>query len=756
MPYEIRTIAGRECLLNIDNNTKEDIVEALSRLFLNDADLASEALLWLPEEKSTSKKIILLITSLFSLYSSTGWDNLICQYHRITLGILDACLQHASYQMFQQYLVDKLNKKLLVGKEFKAEDYPPMYTVLYYGEHYDGAWYSDEMRLYDAQQPAPSNSLYSRSIYNITNLRVGDRYYSPAELQQLNEAASNQLAWFSKLDEQYAIPLPSYAEKSYKAATATYITAADMHHQRAVQAYKSFLRDSQAVTRWKLERYGDNGTDYQWINTHKAQVDLECAKLPKTYSVGACTSRSAPIFIGFESKNYPYTTLTAFDPYIPTTSRVETAIKYAVDDGVDAWDVPLDQNRLEKQAPIGKVYIFLFELGEFRSFLKTRKMLSTFDEMSYAREHINDRRLPEDEYSFRSQIPAKNIAGKIIIRKEDSATKIEENTHSVVAEKMRKYGGFYVYVRPDATLSLQPPGEMSVANKIPISYLYNEIKAQKHTPETDPMKLALRKKQTNLDSSLSKKTTSGERKVFSPNSPFLFSDQSRIKTEILSPQKPKTLWPESGIEEQLTDMLLSFSHLRFYQPSENDHRYFGLQITDVAYEIGNCLFEAIAYFTPELSGESLRSRAVSHIREDQQLRTRVTELAGMPNTTVRNHAGEDLVYTDVDNYLELMERNQTWGSLIEITALSRMLKRRIVVLTPNNEYDQIIEEDGFAESETIFVNYQGGDHYRPLFIPSGETAEKVLERIRHRIEQRYQSKQLSGNYITLRAQHANH
>ena len=738
MPYEIKTIAGRECLLNIDNNAQEDIVEALQRLFLNDADLASEALLWLPEEKYISKKIILLITSLFSLYSSAGWDDLVCQYHRITLGLLDACLQHASYQMFQQYLIDKLNKKLLTGKEFKAEDYPPMYTALYYGEHYDSAWYSDEMRLYDAQQPAPLNNLYSRNIYNITNLRAGDRYYSPTEIQQLNGAVSNQLAWFDKLDERYATPLPSYAEKSYQAATATYITPADMHHQRAVQTYRSFLKDAKAVTEWKLGPFGYNGSDYQWINTYKAHVDQVCAKLPKTYSVGACTSRSAPIFIGFESKIYPDTTLTAFDPYIPTTSRVETAIKYAVDDGVDAWDMPLDQNRLEKQAPIGKVYVFLFELGEFRNFLKTRKMLSTFDEMSYAREHINDRRLPEDEYSFRSQIPAKNIVGKVVIRKEDSTTKIEGNARSVVAEKARKYGGFYVYVRPDATLSLQPPGEMSDASKIPISYLYNEIKVQKQTPETDPIKVALRKKQTNLDSSLSKKTTSGERKVFSPNSPFLFSDQARMKTEILSPQKPKTLWPENSVEEQLTDMLLSFSHLRFHQSSDNDHRYFGLQITDVAYEVGNCLFEAIAYFTPELSGERLRNRAVSHIREDQQLRTRLTELAGMPNTTVRNHAGEDLVYVDVDNYLELMERNQTWGSLIEITALSTALQRRIVVLTPNNEYDQIIEEDGFAESETIFVNYQGGDHYRPLFIPSGETAEKILERIRHRIEQRHQ------------------
>ncbi len=33
MLYEIRTIAGRECLINIDNNTQEDIVEALRRLF---------------------------------------------------------------------------------------------------------------------------------------------------------------------------------------------------------------------------------------------------------------------------------------------------------------------------------------------------------------------------------------------------------------------------------------------------------------------------------------------------------------------------------------------------------------------------------------------------------------------------------------------------------------------------------------------------------------------------------------------------
>lgn len=734
MPYQIKTIAGKECLLRVEENTQEDIVESLRLLFLSEDIFESESLLWLPETNSQSKKITLLITSLFSLYALKDWNDPICLYHRIAIGLLNAALKKATYDDFKEYIIKELNQEILSGKAFNAEDYPPIYTTLYYGEHYDRAWYDDEMRAFDAQQQ-PINNLYSRSIHNITNIRVGDRQYTTTELQQLNQAVIYQLEWFRQLDVAFSSPQACYHEGPGNVKK--YPTPGDMHHQRAVGAYFSFLNDAKSVTAWKLRKYGINGTNFRWITDNRAQIDRDCASLPKSYSTTTCTSRSAPLFIGFESKIYHYTTPTAFDPYIPTTSRIETAYKYAINDGIEAWDMPLDTNLFKKREVVGKLYIFLFELGEFRTFLKQRKMLSTFDEMSYMREHIGFRRLPEDEYSFRSQIPLKNIAGKIIIKKENDVQEIEEQSSVIVTEKTKKHGGFYVYLLPDSTLSLYPPGEKGDAYKVSISDVRDEVMRQKETPENTPEKIALRNRQLTLESSLSKKSTSGERKVFSPESPAFFAKQIQVAAvETVSPQKPKQLWPESTIEESFIDMICAFSKMQFFQDSADDHRLFGLQITDVPYQVGNCLFEAIAYFVSGRSAHQLRTMAVEHIGKDNELRERLTALASTANNTIRNHTGEDVLYTSLEGYLDVMAENQTWGTLIEVVALSRALGRRIVILTPNNQYDQIIEADGYLASETIFINYEGDNHYRPLFIPTGETAQRILARIRHRIEQR--------------------
>ena len=54
-----------------------------------------------------------------------------------------------------------------------------------------------------------------------------------------------------------------------------------------------------------------------------------------------------------------------------------------------------------------------------------------------------------------------------------------------------------------------------------------------------------------------------------------------------------------------------------------------------------------------------------------------------------------------------MRTEETWGTAIEIVALARSLQRPIAILTPNNQYDYLVEEEPYRNNQPIFFKLRG-------------------------------------------------
>ena len=74
-------------------------------------------------------------------------------------------------------------------------------------------------------------------------------------------------------------------------------------------------------------------------------------------------------------------------------------------------------------------------------------------------------------------------------------------------------------------------------------------------------------------------------------------------------------------------------------------------------------------------------------------------------------------------------------------ALARDLQRPIAILTPNNQYDYIVEEEAYQDKAPIFLNYVGEIHYAPLSVPADKDAKTILQTIRGAIALRNNERQ---------------
>lgn len=169
---------------------------------------------------------------------------------------------------------------------------------------------------------------------------------------------------------------------------------------------------------------------------------------------------------------------------------------------------------------------------------------------------------------------------------------------------------------------------------------------------------------------------------------------------------------------------------------EEPRELFSLQVYDVHYAPGDCLFDAVATFdTVGRNGVAMRTLAIEQIRRDEQLQERILELVGIAEHRLQVTVGNG-TFVNVDNYLRLMGLPQTWGTEIELVALARALRRPIVVLTPGNRGDIIFEGPGYDVAHPVFLNYVYGNHYTPLMITDGHNAPEILSAIRQRIATR--------------------
>ena len=178
-------------------------------------------------------------------------------------------------------------------------------------------------------------------------------------------------------------------------------------------------------------------------------------------------------------------------------------------------------------------------------------------------------------------------------------------------------------------------------------------------------------------------------------------------------------------------------HSRWY------HDQFNLaNDSDFRYKVGDCLFAAIAHCINDgRDARVVRGQAVQRIREDRQLQEMITAGKDRKDEAIRMSSArgvvEDRIYTSWQEYVFCMGREQTWGTGIEVEALSRALQRPIVVFLQDDKeggikthiYGKNLRVN--KETAPIFLQYSAGEgHYSPLVIEGNflEIWQQIQER----------------------------
>lgn len=168
----------------------------------------------------------------------------------------------------------------------------------------------------------------------------------------------------------------------------------------------------------------------------------------------------------------------------------------------------------------------------------------------------------------------------------------------------------------------------------------------------------------------------------------------------------------------------------FNVSSENtvSQKLYGLLPYQPPYRVGDCLFVAIQE-TIGGSLDDLRNCLAVFIRNDDALANIILLNITASENTLRC-IGTDVHYHSVEQYCALIAKSQTWGTELEIIALSKMLRRPIGIITPNNRYDDVYGENEIGEP--IFVNYINSNHYAPLAKPDNIDLRYILDCIKNK------------------------
>ncbi|MFA6038516.1 MAG: AAA family ATPase [Legionellales bacterium] len=244
-----------------------------------------------------------------------------------------------------------------------------------------------------------------------------------------------------------------------------------------------------------------------------------------------------------------------------------------------------------------------------------------------------------------------------------------------------------------------------------------------------------------------------------PNDPFhkkaiTIARQRISKNPQPSESKTKKANPLAFLNTSLVNMFrlaLNLRDIRF-TGVESRKDYHQLAPYDVNFAPGNCLFEAVAAYTTntQQNATTLRQITVQHIAANIELRNHIATLAGNQENQIRTING-DRIYQTIDEYLQHMGADQTWGTAIEIIALANALQRPIVVFTPT--FEEIFAQDEYRENEPIFINYINNNHYQPLSKPPHVNGRDILTTI----EQKKQNESQNDNIVHMnKKQKINH
>ncbi len=173
-------------------------------------------------------------------------------------------------------------------------------------------------------------------------------------------------------------------------------------------------------------------------------------------------------------------------------------------------------------------------------------------------------------------------------------------------------------------------------------------------------------------------------------------------------------------------------------PEEVRTNYFGLEPASGYFEEGNSLFEAISFYSARSAAE-LRGMAIDCIKENQQLQNLIKAKIGKEDLQVliprpeESNEPDDFMeetFSSVEEYLQKMSKDKTWGTDVECRALAQLLGQPIYLLTRGNQFDQVFEKQ--LPGEPIFLETDGS-HYRALTCEIGKEkgmAQVILRQIK--------------------------
>lgn len=123
----------------------------------------------------------------------------------------------------------------------------------------------------------------------------------------------------------------------------------------------------------------------------------------------------------------------------------------------------------------------------------------------------------------------------------------------------------------------------------------------------------------------------------------------------------------------------------------------------------SCLFDSLASFVHNTNGKILRTNIISFMKTNPILITPDLKLSSI----IYNEENEDNEIKQLQNYLDYMSKEDTWGGGIEIRSFCQLYMTKVNVITDDNKCISFIpvNKETKYEINISWIN----NHYEPIF-----------------------------------------
>lgn len=336
---------------------------------------------------------------------------------------------------------------------------------------------------------------------------------------------------------------------------------------------------------------------------------------------------------------------------------------------------------------------FFGKLSQETNWLQTLIAVPSFD--IYRKEYLSQYNLNLRTFNLCKRWLSKDaVSGltKVLHRLADCQS---QRIRELAQEEACRRGGYIVYRNEHGFYQLKPP-------------TMSDINAARKASESSTSLKGKRPRSTSNEPS---------------NAPLITSQYKRNRF------KPLSNFEHIDIKEQIA-IWRSFQKEVIPNKSRK-YEQFQLIPYDVPFRIGDCLFEAIQLQEPRLnSATEARAMAINQLKTDPELQQMLNVISHESADRLKLYDSRLVSFSNPNEYIGYMSQSRTWGTYLEIVALSRALSRPIVILSPSFDSPQIVEHCNYQQNTPIFLE-RIGEHYRPMATPGEISGNEVLRAIRH-------------------------